>query len=63
VIGEGAQPMMPIGNGTAPALALGLAVGSPATEQLQQVIAHAMAPAFLLGAVGDFGVRALRQSR
>jgi len=35
-------------------LAGGLMADTPATERLSQVIAHAMAPAFLLGAVAGF---------
>ena len=46
--------MMSMGTGAVSALALGLTVGSPATEQLAQVITHALAPAFLLGAVSGF---------
>jgi hypothetical protein len=34
--------------------ALGLTLGAPATERLDQVITHAMAPAFLLAAVAGF---------
>ena len=35
-------------------LALGLKVGAPVTERLEQVITQAMAPAFVLGAVAGF---------
>ena len=35
-------------------LAIGLTTDAPATERLSQVIAHSMAPAFLLGAVAGF---------
>ena len=34
--------------------AIGLVADGPATERLSQVIAHAMSPAFLLGAVAGF---------